>query len=96
MRNFWLLEIRIGNRADDTGRVARSNRVGGDIFGNDGAGADDNAITQGDAFENDGAGANKTAATNLYWLGVFGVFGKPGEFGARGVKIVIEHHTASP
>ena len=28
----WLLEIRIWNRADDTSRVARRDRVGGDIF----------------------------------------------------------------
>ena len=41
----WLLEISIGNRADDTGRVAGSDRVGGDIFGDDGAGADDNSVT---------------------------------------------------
>ena len=48
----WLLEIRIGNRANDTGRVAGGDRVGGDIFGDDGTGADDNAVTQGNALNN--------------------------------------------
>ena len=62
------MEIRIGNRADDTGRVAGGDREGGDIFGDDGASADDDSVTQSDAFENDGAGPNKTAAANLYWL----------------------------
>ena len=73
----WLLEIRIGDRADDTGRVARRDRVGGDIFRDDGAGADDDSIPQGDTLKNYGTSANETAATNLYRFGVFGVFGKP-------------------
>ena len=37
----WLLEIRIGKRANDSGRVSGGHRVGGDIFGDDGASADD-------------------------------------------------------
>jgi len=39
----WLLQIRIGNRANDASRVAGSDREGGDIFGNDGAGTENNA-----------------------------------------------------
>ena len=31
----WLLEIRIGKRANDAGRVTSSDRVGGDIFCDD-------------------------------------------------------------
>ena len=67
----WLLEIRIGNRANDAGWVASGDRVGGDIFGYDGAGADDDAVTQGDSFENDGARADKATATDFDRLGVF-------------------------
>ena len=48
----WLLEIRIGNRANDAGRVSGGDRVGGDIFCYDGASADDGSITQGDALKN--------------------------------------------
>jgi len=28
----WLLQIRLGNRANDAGRVSGGHRVGGDIF----------------------------------------------------------------
>ena len=48
----WLLEIRIGNRANGAGRVSCGHREGGDIFGYDGASADDGSITQGDALKN--------------------------------------------
>ena len=48
------MEIRIGNRADDAGRVAGGDRVGGDIFGDDGTGADDNSVTQCDTLKNYG------------------------------------------
>ena len=41
----WLWENRIGNRANDAGRVTSSDREGGDIFCNDGASADDNSVT---------------------------------------------------
>jgi len=34
---------RIGDRANDASRVAGSDREGGDIFGNDGAGTENNA-----------------------------------------------------
>ena len=63
--------------ADDTSRVAGSDREGGDIFGNDGAGADDDTVTQGDTLKNYGTSSNETATTNFYRFGVFGVFGKP-------------------
>ena len=66
----WLLEIRIGNRANDAGRVSGGHRVGGDIFSYDGASANDDSVTQGDALENHGTRPNETAATNLYGLGV--------------------------
>ena len=62
----WLLEIRIGNRAYNTGRVAGGDRVGGDIFGDDGTSADDDTVTQGYTFENDGARTDKAAATDFY------------------------------
>ena len=67
----WLLEIRIGNRANDAGRVAGGDRVGWDIICDNGAGADDDAVTQGDSFENDGARADKATATDFDRLGVF-------------------------
>ena len=53
-KEYWLLEIRAGNRANDAGWVAGSDREGGDIFGNDGAGADDDTVTQGDTLKNYG------------------------------------------
>ena len=74
-----LLEIRIGNRADDARRVTGGDRVGGDIFGDDGTGADDDAVAQGDSFENDGARADKAAAADFNRFGVFGIFGEPRE-----------------
>jgi len=61
----WLLEIRIGNCANDAGRVTGSDRVGGEIFRDDGAGADDDSVTQCDTLKNDGAGTNKTAAADF-------------------------------
>ena len=67
----WLLEIRIGNRANDAGWVARRDRVGRDIFGYDGAGADDDAVTQGDSFENNGARADEAAAADFHRFGIF-------------------------
>ena len=40
--------------ANDASRVAGSDRESGDIFGNDGAGADDDTVTQGDTLKNYG------------------------------------------
>ena len=91
----WLLEIRIGNRANDAGRVSGGDRVGGDIFCDDGASANDNAVTQGDSFEDDGSGTNKTATADFYRFRVFGVFGKPRKSWAESVKIVVQNHRAS-
>ena len=64
----WLLEIRIGNCANDAGRVTGNDRVGGDIFRDDGAGADDDSVAQRDTLKNDRAGANKTAAADSHRL----------------------------
>jgi len=45
MLNFWLLEIRIGNRANNASWVAGRDRVGGDILRDDGASANDDAVS---------------------------------------------------
>jgi len=84
------------NGAHDTGRVARSDRVGGDIFRDDGAGTDNDSVTQGDTLKNHRTSPKEAAATNLYRLGVFGVFGEPRKAWAESVKIIIENHRASP
>ena len=63
--------------ANNASRVASGDRVGGDIFCDDGAGADNDTVTQGDSFENDGASSNEAAAADFHRFGVFGVFGKP-------------------
>jgi len=42
----------VSDSTNDASRVARRDREGGDILRDDGAGADDDSITQGDALKN--------------------------------------------
>ena len=57
------------NDTEDRGRVADSHRVGGEIFCDDEASADGNAITQGDTFKNDRTSPKELVGSKKLELG---------------------------
>lgn len=72
-----------GKLANDAGGVAGDDGVGGDIFGDDGAGPDDGIVADGEAGEDGGVAADPDVVVDGDWFGNFPAVGA-----AEGVEVV--------